>query len=154
VNAMTSIDQIIANRKNAARSRGPRTGAGKARASRNALRHGLTISVLKDLAAWPEAEKLAGVIAGPNASGERLTQALTIAETQLDLRRIRDAQTNLMNSACLGSLTESEGRGQGALSGEATLEVLPQLLRWHDYERKILSRRKRAMRAFLFNLEV
>ena len=31
----------IANRANAARSTGPRTRRGKARASRNALRHGL-----------------------------------------------------------------------------------------------------------------
>jgi hypothetical protein len=150
---MTSINQINANRKNAARSRGPRTGAGKGRASRNALRHGLTVSVLKESAVWPEAQKLAAAVAGPNASGERLAQALTIAERQLELIRIRDVQVNLMNSAGLASIVDSEGLAQGAVSGEAMLEALPQLLRWHDYERKILSRRKRAMRA-LFNSDL
>jgi hypothetical protein len=37
-----------ANRANARRSTGPRTAAGKARASRNAVRHGLSVSVLAD----------------------------------------------------------------------------------------------------------
>src|SRR3954469_10763223 len=38
---MTSKKQTEANRKNAKRSTGPRTDAGKAASSRNALRHGL-----------------------------------------------------------------------------------------------------------------
>jgi len=83
-----------------------------------------------------------------------LREALTIAERQLELIRIRDAQVNLMNSAGLASLMDSEGLVQGAVSGAAMLETLRQLFRWHDYERKILSRRKRAMRAFHFNSEL
>jgi hypothetical protein len=39
---MTSILQIEANRRNALRSTGPRTEAGRAIASRNSLKHGLT----------------------------------------------------------------------------------------------------------------
>lgn len=39
---MATPAQIVANRRNAARSTGPRTPAGKAAASRNALLHGLT----------------------------------------------------------------------------------------------------------------
>jgi hypothetical protein len=38
---MTSSEQTAANRRNALASTGPRTAAGKARSSRNALRHGL-----------------------------------------------------------------------------------------------------------------
>lgn len=39
---MTSLLQIEANRRNALRSTGPRTETGRAVASRNALKHGLT----------------------------------------------------------------------------------------------------------------
>ena len=39
---MSTLKQIAANQRNGRRSRGPRTAAGKARASRNARRHGLT----------------------------------------------------------------------------------------------------------------
>ena len=39
---MTSERRVAVNRRNARRSTGPRTRSGKARSSRNALRHGLT----------------------------------------------------------------------------------------------------------------
>jgi hypothetical protein len=39
---MASRRQITANRRNARKSTGPRTSAGKLRSRRNALKHGLT----------------------------------------------------------------------------------------------------------------
>jgi hypothetical protein len=42
---MATEKQIAANRKNAARSTGPRTMSGKKRSSKNALRHGLAASL-------------------------------------------------------------------------------------------------------------
>ena len=44
---MASPAQIHANQVNAEKSTGPKTAEGKARASRNNLRHGLTLGVLK-----------------------------------------------------------------------------------------------------------
>ena len=45
---MTSLKQIEANRRNALKSTGPRSEEGKQRASRNALRHGLTAETVLD----------------------------------------------------------------------------------------------------------
>ena len=49
---MTSFRQIEANRRNACKSTGPTTDAGKERSRRNAVRHGLTaetvITTLED----------------------------------------------------------------------------------------------------------
>ena len=45
---MTSLKQIEANRRNALKSTGPRSEEGKQRASRNALRHGLTAETVID----------------------------------------------------------------------------------------------------------
>jgi hypothetical protein len=148
---MASNKQLSANKKNSARSRGPRSAAGKARSSGNALRHGLTVNNLNDSTKRAEAESLAVAIAGPNASSTRLAQAWTIAETQLDLLRIRNAQVALMDSACAAPFVVSGAPGHGAFSGKVVLGVIAQLFRWHDYERKILSRLKRATRALVFH---
>ena len=45
---MTTERQIAANRANAKRSTGPKSRAGKARASQNAYRHGLTACMTMD----------------------------------------------------------------------------------------------------------
>jgi hypothetical protein len=42
---MATPAQIEANRRNARKSTGPKTAAGKAASSRNALTHGLTASI-------------------------------------------------------------------------------------------------------------
>ena len=47
------------NRLNARASTGPKTAIGKARVARNALRHGLSVPVVRDPALAPEIEALA-----------------------------------------------------------------------------------------------
>ena len=48
-----------ANRANAARSTGPRSRAGRAKAARNARRYGLSLPVMADAALAPEVAALA-----------------------------------------------------------------------------------------------
>jgi hypothetical protein len=63
---VTSERQARANRANARASTGPKTAVGKAR---NALHHGLAVSVFDDAQWSPEVEMLARQIAGANGRG-------------------------------------------------------------------------------------
>jgi hypothetical protein len=88
--------QRRANRANAESSTGPKTATGKTRSARNALRHGLNISVLSDPALVPLAEGIARRIAGPNADAEAPECARRIAEAQVDLNRVRGSRRRLI----------------------------------------------------------
>src|SRR5437879_4320283 len=92
---MSSARRIAANRRNAQRSRGPRTPAGKARASRNSFRHGLAVSVLENTATSIEVERLARTLGGDDQRLVRYARA--IAEARLDLERIERMKVLLMN---------------------------------------------------------
>jgi hypothetical protein len=96
---MASLLQIEANRKNSQASTGPVSVAGKTRSARNARRHGLSISVWADRKLSADAEALANEIAGPEAGSELKFLARSVAETQIDLIRIRQAQVHLMEHA-------------------------------------------------------
>jgi hypothetical protein len=86
---LTSERKIRANRANARASTGPQTTRGRARAARNALRHGLSLPVCSHPALSEEVETLAREIAGPGANAETQELARQVAEAQIDLRRVR-----------------------------------------------------------------
>jgi hypothetical protein len=89
---MSSAQKTKANRENAQASTGPRTAQGKTRAARNARRHGLSLSILAEPTRVTEVEYLAHEIAGEGAASEIVELARRIAESQVDLVRIRQAR--------------------------------------------------------------
>jgi hypothetical protein len=89
---MTSQRKITANRRNSRNSCGPRTAAGKARASRNAQRHGLAAIAHRLPVPSGETERLARAICGDDEDAALFAQAVAIAENELALRAIRERQ--------------------------------------------------------------
>ena len=142
---MSTSRQIEANRDNARSSTGPRTRRGRARASRNARRHGLSVSVVSDPRLSQQVEDLARHIVGETASPGVLEMARRFAEAQIDLDRIRRARYH----ACLRALDEGTGGEPGAAEVELIVrERVRQLKSLDRYERRALSRRRSATRAF------
>jgi len=96
---LTNDRKINANRANARASTGPQSVQGRARAARNAFRHGLSLPVCSDPVLSEEVEALARKIAGTDATVEIQQLARRIAEAQVDLRRVRDARHQVLSGA-------------------------------------------------------
>jgi hypothetical protein len=96
---MASERQIAANRRNARKSTGPRSGAGKKRASRNAYRHGLTSSITSTAGFAKQLDKLVRKIAGNTENAILLERARAIAQAELELARVRQAKVALIKRA-------------------------------------------------------
>jgi hypothetical protein len=96
---VTSDRKIRANRENARASTGPKSAQGRARASRNTLRHCLSLPVYSNPGLSEEVEALAHQIAGPNANAETRLLAHRVAEAQIDLGRVRYARHQLLSRA-------------------------------------------------------
>ena len=174
---MTSDRKIKANGANARTSTGPKTADGRARAVRNALRHALSLPVCSNPALSEEVETLARQIAGPDASAETQHLARQVAEAQIDLRRVRYARHKLLSDALadphydswrekwvvlrsplrknaptppmenLVAVLKSPPQGPHKLATTPS-QGAKQLLAMDRYERRALSRRKSAIRAF------
>ena len=99
---MTSERKQRSNRVNARLSTGPKTAKGKARASKNARRHGLNLPVLRDPFLAKQVETMAWRIAGEAGGGELLARARAIAEAQIDIQRIRLYRLRRMQEALAG----------------------------------------------------
>jgi hypothetical protein len=86
---MTSQRKIAANRRNSQKSCGPRSAAGKAIASRNALRHGLAAIPHVHPELSPEIGRFARAICGGDTDPLLFEQALVIASNEDVLRTIQ-----------------------------------------------------------------
>jgi hypothetical protein len=144
---MASEGNTAASRLNALRSTGPRTLGGKKRASQNALRHGLTVRLARDLKISSRVKRIARAIAGKNANPIDFDLATWIAELELDLRRIRMARVSLLGKIMSAQSTDTASLGfvEGNPLDE-TGNTFDRLVKIERYERRTLSRRKWAIR--------
>ena len=120
---MTSERKIKANRANSRASTGPQTPHGRARAARNALSHGLHLSVCSDPVLSEEVEMFAREIAGADTNVELQSSARLIAEAQIDLRRVRQARHQLLTDALRSPYYDSRANIR------AKIRLLSRLLR-------------------------
>jgi hypothetical protein len=141
---MTSIRQIRANRANAHASTGPRTASGKSRASRNALRHGLSLLSLTE----PEYSAAVIAFAQKILSSRKFPQsqllAMRIAAAQVDLMRVRHVRALALKRAFADFSKDNTDRGLAEAVANATIKTAA----LDRYEKRALSRRKFAIRAF------
>lgn len=97
---MASERQIAANRRNAKKSTGPRSIAGKKRVRKNAYRHGLSVP-MSTYGNEAKLKELARQFAGNTTDAEILGPAERAAEAQLDLARVRTIKSALIERALM-----------------------------------------------------
>jgi hypothetical protein len=93
---MASARQVAANRKNARKSTGPRTRAGKQRACRNANRHGLSIPI-DNGESCDAVRSLVRRIAPGSTDQDLLGWATVAARAELELVRIRHLKSDIVD---------------------------------------------------------
>jgi hypothetical protein len=135
-----------ANRRNAQRSTGPKTSAGKARSKQNALKHGLAVPVsvqphfadlIHDLETGLKQDL------APEHPGEDEVRAAAVA--MLEVLRARSVQGLLIDELtqhCSGRSAADSGFSKTSLA-----DLMRHLVRVDRYERRALSRRKFAIRS-------
>ena len=105
---MASERQIAANRRNAAKSTGPRSAAGKQRAGGNAVRHGL-FSLATRRSALEEIEALAHRLPARAPVIFPLAHARSAAEADIEVKRARRVRLALIER--VESFSSLEARG-------------------------------------------
>jgi hypothetical protein len=127
---MASKRQIEANRTNAERSTGPTTRAGKARSSRNALRHGLSRSAVQDNVAL---EMLASTITTCLEQHVISSATRDLAQAKLRLKDIRSFRREML----------------AALLECPSSKHMKRIAGLERYERAARAEQKRALRCLL-----
>jgi hypothetical protein len=99
---MSTERQIAANRANAKRSSGPRSRAGKTRASQNAYRHGLAARMEIDADQMTAVNELAREIQSSMLGQIDRAGALVIAQAELEVLRVHRVVTTVFAEMLTG----------------------------------------------------
>src|SRR6266550_2755993 len=134
---MASDRQIAANRRNAKKSTGPRSEAGRKASRRNARRHGLAVAIETDPAFHDEVEKLARVLSLSCGMQNVDERARDVVGAELDLLRIRKIRASLFETLSLVANDATSG---------SLAELNDNLAKLERYERRAFSRRNRVLR--------
>lgn len=179
---MASERQIAANRRNARKSTGPKSSAGKKRSGRNAYRHGLSSRVASGAAVAQQLRRLADNIAGGSTDTAILELARTAAEAMLDLARVEQTRIGMIERVhvfgalelppLFGSVRDVKAffakgflpkpedpsatmpADEPARTAEAIRRALPGLCKLDRYERRAIARRNRSLRAISKRVKV
>jgi hypothetical protein len=146
---MTSQKKIESNRRNGRKGRRPRST--KSRSRLNAHKHGLSLPIMANHELQAEALKLAHAIAGEGADNALLEQALSIAECELDLQRVQEARRVTLEhemrhekgAAAVDKFSRYSAEQQFCFG--AYVRAMPTLKQIERYERRVYSRRDKAM---------
>ena len=132
---MATEKQVAANRRNALKSTGPRSLAGKIKSRANALRHGLATKTLLDPSKRRKIDALTQIFARQTDA----VAARAIAEAQVELHYVERYRAQL-----LAEIPPPDEAGLRERGEEITkiLCNVPRLLR---YERNAASNRNRAI---------
>ena len=139
---MTSAAKIEANRRNAQRSTGPRSKAGKARVARNSFKHGLSVAIGAD-DFHAECEELVRAFEGELDSAKNWEQVSRFVEGQIEVLRVRRSKAELLNRAASRLKTLYSDMEECVAAGFVQNAKL--LQSFERYERRALSKRRRAL---------
>ncbi|MBR1090988.1 hypothetical protein JQ621_26300 [Bradyrhizobium manausense] len=112
---MTTEKQAEANRRNAQKSTGPRTAAGRLKSSRNAVRHGLSIPVAANALEEMQQHRFVELLIPEGASQPKKLAALELARAQTQLERVAAVRKGLMAELDLQSPSLEQVRRLAAL---------------------------------------
>lgn len=150
---MATERQLAANRRNSRNSTGPRSSAGKRRASQNARRHGFAAGSFRG-GDPKQIEALARQIAGKTTNPLVLEHARAAAQATFDLAQIRRARVELIATRTAESVEAPSLRRLGAAQpGDSDApdrvirKAVRDLLRLDRYEKRAVASRSRQIRA-------
>jgi len=131
---VTSDRQVLANRRNALKSTGPKTAKGKAAVGANALKHGLTARILQSAPDARASALAALAVPLPGLEDERRVWA----EAHSALKRAEGYRQRLMAQAL--SLLDA---GPSPVDSGVIYRLIKDLGRLHRHERRLQGRLRR-----------